>query len=80
MSVQKSEIKLDANGKPFQAYLVAAEIGIRRLYLYTESARGLYLKLGSQALEEDFYEGYAITIMSYDIPTVETQDIASGPN
>jgi len=45
----------------------AREMGIQRLYLYTESARGLYHKLGWQVIEEDFYEGYAVTIMSFDI-------------
>jgi GNAT superfamily N-acetyltransferase len=49
------------------AVQAAAEMGIHRLYLYTESARDLYQRLGWQVIVEDFYEGQAVTIMSFDI-------------
>jgi GNAT superfamily N-acetyltransferase len=44
----------------------AAAIGVARLYLYTENARGLYEKLGWQVIATDHFEGSPITIMAID--------------
>lgn len=44
----------------------AAGIGIARLYLYTDTARGLYEKLGWYVFEEDQYEGKRVAIMAID--------------
>jgi GNAT superfamily N-acetyltransferase len=44
----------------------AAAIGIARLYLYTESAQGLYEKLGWQVIATDHFEGSPVTIMAID--------------
>jgi len=49
------------------AVKVAALMGVNRLYLYTESARDLYRKLGWRSMAEDFYEGQVVTIMYLDI-------------
>ena len=45
----------------------AAQMGVSRLYLYTESARDLYLKLGWRSIAEDYYEGQIVTIMYFEI-------------
>ncbi|HEY7036052.1 MAG TPA: GNAT family N-acetyltransferase [Thermomicrobiales bacterium] len=42
----------------------AASMGVARLYLYTESARGLYERLGWTPLGEEEYEGTRVTIMT----------------
>jgi N-acetylglutamate synthase-like GNAT family acetyltransferase len=42
----------------------AQAMGISRLYLYTNTARGLYERLGWHLIEEDEYEGARVTIMS----------------
>jgi GNAT superfamily N-acetyltransferase len=42
----------------------AAAMGVARLYLFTESARGLYERLGWHAIAEEAYEGQAVTIMA----------------
>jgi N-acetylglutamate synthase-like GNAT family acetyltransferase len=49
---------------------VSGQMGIERLYLYTKTAQGLYLKLGWQSIAEENYEGEDITIMSFDITPV----------
>jgi GNAT superfamily N-acetyltransferase len=49
----------------------AATMGVTRLYLYTESARGLYEKLGWHAIAEDHYEGQPVTIMAIDTLGIE---------
>lgn len=41
-----------------------AEMGIRRLYLYTHSARGFYEKLGWYYIGDDYYEGRLVSIMA----------------
>lgn len=41
----------------------AAQMGVKRLYLYTHPARAFYLKLGWQLLEEAVYEGRPVAIM-----------------
>ena len=47
--------------------LISAQMGITRLFLYTKTAQGLYLKLGWQSIVKENYEGEDITIMSFDI-------------
>lgn len=44
----------------------AAVMGVARLYLYTEGARGLYEKLGWRAIAMDHFEGSPVTIMAID--------------
>src|SRR5437764_828170 len=44
----------------------AAEMGIKRLYLYTNPAKGFYEKLGWRSIAFDHYEGQAVTIMAID--------------
>jgi len=41
----------------------AAQIGVKRLYMYTNPAREFYTKLGWSLLEEDEYEGQPVSIM-----------------
>lgn len=45
----------------------AAAMGVARLYLYTEGARGLYEKLGWRAIAADHFEGSPVTIMAIDL-------------
>ncbi len=47
----------------------AAALGVARLYLYTENARGLYEKLGWRAIATEHFEGSPVTIMAIDPPT-----------
>jgi GNAT superfamily N-acetyltransferase len=42
----------------------ARGFGVETLYLYTNSAEGLYAKLGWQPIGEEFYEGRNVTVMS----------------
>lgn len=49
------------------AVLAAAQMGVKRLYLYTESARGLYERLGWELVADDYYEKQMVAIMSFDI-------------
>ena len=42
----------------------AAELGIRKLYLFTEHARDLYARLGWNDMEECEYQGVRVVIMS----------------
>jgi GNAT superfamily N-acetyltransferase len=44
----------------------AATLGVTRLYLYTESAQGLYEKLGWRVIATDHFEGAPVTIMAID--------------
>jgi GNAT superfamily N-acetyltransferase len=44
----------------------AAAMGVMRLYLFTESARGLYEKLGWQMIAEEHFQGHLVTIMAID--------------
>lgn len=63
----------DARGRGVASALVrcaverAAELGVARLYLYTEGARGLYEKLGWQVIAMDHFEGSPVTIMAIDL-------------
>ncbi len=41
----------------------AAQMGVKRLYLYTHPAREFYTKLGWSLLAEDEYEGRPVVIM-----------------
>ena len=44
----------------------AAEMGIARLYLYTDSARGFYEKLGWCHIADDYFEGSPVSVMAID--------------
>jgi GNAT superfamily N-acetyltransferase len=44
-----------------------AAMGVARLYLYTEGARGLYEKLGWYVIATDHFEGSPVTIMAIDV-------------
>jgi GNAT superfamily N-acetyltransferase len=50
----------------------AAAMGVRRLYLYTESARELYERLGWTPLAEEEYEGQLVTVMAIEPTGVNT--------
>jgi N-acetylglutamate synthase-like GNAT family acetyltransferase len=41
----------------------ATMLGIEKLFLYTEQARGLYLKLGWNDIEQCEYQGVDVAIM-----------------
>jgi GNAT superfamily N-acetyltransferase len=58
----------------------AAEMGIARLYLYTDTARGLYEKLAWHMIDEDHYEGHHVTIMAIDTGTNEMPQRATMPS
>lgn len=45
----------------------ASGMGIDRLYLYTNSAQGLYEKLGWQEIEREPYRGREVVIMQKDL-------------
>jgi GNAT superfamily N-acetyltransferase len=45
----------------------AAELGIPRLYLYTERARALYERLGWAPLWDEVYECEPVTVMTLDL-------------
>jgi hypothetical protein len=47
-------------------------MGVRRLYLYTESARELYERLGWTPLAEEEYEGQLVTVMAIEPTGVNT--------
>lgn len=44
----------------------ATRMGISRLYLYTESARDLYERLGWHPIANEVYEGQMVTIMAIE--------------
>ena len=48
----------------------AAALGVTRLYLHTETARGFYEKLGWRAVFEEHYHNMTVTVMDLE-PTVE---------
>ena len=45
----------------------AAQLGEKRLYLYTPSAEQMYLRLGWSAIERTEYRGKEVVVMSYDV-------------
>ncbi len=45
----------------------ASWMGVTRLYLYSESARGLYDKLGWHHIRDEYYEGQTVSIMFMDM-------------
>jgi GNAT superfamily N-acetyltransferase len=45
----------------------AAELGVGRLYLYTERARRLYEGLGWRHLWDEVYEGESVAVMAIDL-------------
>ena len=55
----------------------AAALGVTRLYLYTESARDLYEKLGWRAIAKEHYDGQPVTIIAIDISpqALSTEDL-----
>jgi len=44
-----------------------ANLGVTRLYLFTDGARGLYEKLGWQVVGADHYGGLTMSIMAIDL-------------
>jgi predicted N-acetyltransferase YhbS len=46
------------------AVVRAAELGVERLYLYTERARGLYERLGWKHLSDEVHEGERVALMT----------------
>ncbi len=58
---------------------LAAAMGVARLYLYTESAQGLYERLGWHVIAAEHFEGHPVTIMSIDtaIKTITEHDSQS---
>ena len=46
----------------------AAQLGVRRLYLYTPNAEQMYSRLGWLAFERKHYRGADVVIMLYDVP------------
>ena len=48
------------------AVRAAAAMGVARLYLSTESARGFYEKLGWHTIAEEEYAGQPVTVMAID--------------
>ena len=47
---------------------VAAGLGIEKLFLYTEHARDLYVKLGWSDIEQCEYQGVNVAIMFKELP------------
>lgn len=45
----------------------AGELGVARLYLYTERARPFYERLGWTRLRDELYEGEPVTVMAIDL-------------
>jgi GNAT superfamily N-acetyltransferase len=66
-------VKPEARGRGVASALVrrvmqeVTALGTTRLYLYTESARGLYEKLGWRAIGEEWFEESDVTIMAIDL-------------
>ena len=65
----KQERRLQGVGTTLVRHAVqkAAEMGIKRLYLYTHSARAFYEKLGWQHIADSYYEGQDVSIMAIDL-------------
>jgi GNAT superfamily N-acetyltransferase len=66
-------VKPEARGRGVGSALVrrvmdeVAALGISRLYLFTESARGLYEKLGWHEIGAEYFQGIDVTIMTVDL-------------
>lgn len=66
-------VRADQRGRGVASALVrhavniAADLGVTRLYLHTESARPLYEGLGWEPIGEEDFEGELSTIMAIDI-------------
>jgi GNAT superfamily N-acetyltransferase len=45
----------------------ARELGLRRLYLYTENGRGFYERLGWKRLSDESYEGEDVSLFALDL-------------
>ena len=52
------------------AVACAEQLGVGRLYLYSERARGLYERLGWTHLFDEVYEGEPVAVMAIDLPRV----------
>jgi predicted N-acetyltransferase YhbS len=55
----------------------AANLGVKRLYLFTPDAEQMYSRLGWSLLERTTYRGANAIVMSYDVPsrgTLEQSD------
>jgi GNAT superfamily N-acetyltransferase len=48
----------------------AAAMGVTRLYLYTESARGLYERLGWHVIATEHFQGHPVTVMAIELSVV----------
>jgi len=64
----KPERREQGVGTELVRYVVgkAAEMGVKKLYLYTGSAREFYEKLGWSYVTEGYYEGRDVVIMAID--------------
>jgi GNAT superfamily N-acetyltransferase len=66
-------VKPDARGRGVASALMcyavqqAGRMGIDRLYLYTNSAAGLYEKLGWRIIGHEPYEGTVVSLMAIDV-------------
>jgi predicted N-acetyltransferase YhbS len=57
----------------------ARRLNVPRLFLWTSSAEGLYLKLGWQPVERTDYCGTRIVIMEKDFTTSDPPSVRAGP-
>jgi GNAT superfamily N-acetyltransferase len=46
----------------------AGELGVEKLYLYTERARGFYEWLGWRHLWDEDYQGEQVSVLAIDLP------------
>jgi GNAT superfamily N-acetyltransferase len=66
-------VRPEARGRGVATALVrrvmehVAAMGVARLYLFTEGARGLYEKIGWEVIGTDRHEGVTMTIMAVDL-------------
>jgi GNAT superfamily N-acetyltransferase len=66
-------VRPEARGRGVASALVrhsmahAASHGVRRLYLFTDGARGLYEMIGWQVIGTDRHDGLEMTIMAIDL-------------
>jgi GNAT superfamily N-acetyltransferase len=75
-------VKPEARGRGVGSALVrrvideVAGLGVSRLYLFTESARGLYEQLGWHEIGAENFQGLDVTIMAVDLQSEERGVIA----
>ncbi|WP_339447540.1 GNAT family N-acetyltransferase [Pseudomonas sp. EA_5y_Pfl2_R50] len=64
-------VKAEERGRGIASQLVnrvveeATALGVRELYLYTDTSQSLYARLGWEVLEELVYENLPVTVMKY---------------